>query len=134
MSTSMELENNVGWREARDLTISLYRMFNDNKTDCDRGLRDALRESATSVMSHISLGQGEFKPEFRAVHLHYARSASIPLFTLLSVSRDLGFILESDYLELEDRVHRICEQINSMLKKCELQIRNWGHVTHFCFK
>ncbi|MFO7867585.1 MAG: four helix bundle protein [Candidatus Aminicenantes bacterium] len=119
MNVPMELENNRGWREARDLTAALYRVSVTGNLSSDGGLREALRQSATAVMSHISLGQKGHEPEFCMVQLYYARASAATLFTLLSVSREAGYVSEGNYLDFEDRVHRICDHIDKMLKKFE---------------
>jgi four helix bundle protein len=119
MNKSLELEKNKGWREARDLAAAVYRISPTGGLNFDLGLRAALRHFSIAVMSHISLGQKGFDAEFRMVQLYYARSSAAALYTILAVSRKAGTILESDFLELEDRVHRICDQVDGMLREID---------------
>ncbi len=117
MNKSFELEKNPGWREARNLTLDMYRLSVTGNLNFDLGLRDALRRTAIAVMSHLTLGQNGFNTEFRAVHLYYARASTATLYTLLTISREVGYITEGDFLEFEDRIHRISDHIDVILNE-----------------
>ena len=117
MNKSLELEKNPGWREARDLTLSLYRLSVTGNLNFDLGLRDSLRNAAVTLMSHISLSHHGFDKKFSLIHLCYARAGTASLYALLLVSRDVGYMSEGDFLDFEDRIHRICDQIEGKIKK-----------------
>ena len=115
MNKPMDLEKNPGWREARSLTLAMYRLSVTGNLNFDLGLRDSLRKKAIAIMSHLSLGQNGFNTEFQVVHLYYSRASTATLYTLLMIAREVGYIMEGDFLDFEDRIHRISDHIENRL-------------------
>lgn len=109
-------ENLECWKQAKDLTVDMYRLQENGNFRDDYGLLEELRRSAMSVASLIAGGRERGGASEFIRHLAKARSAAAHLRTQLIISRDIGYLGEGDYLDFEDKINRITAMVSGLIK------------------
>ncbi len=99
-------ERLVAWREAYQLALAVYRDTESFPKQERFGLTAQVRRAAISVPANIAEGCVKRGPaEFRR-YLDIARGSLAELQCLLRLARDLGYLEQSAWEELERRVNR----------------------------
>lgn len=119
-------ENLECWRQAKDLAVDIYRLQDDNNFSDDYGLLSDLRQSAISVASLIAGGRERGGASEFIRYLSKAKSAAALLRTQLVISRDIGYLSEGDYLDLEDKINRITAMVGGLIKAIRNKSRGSG--------
>jgi hypothetical protein len=97
------------WEEGHMLTLKIYKVtmnFPDNEK---YGLTNQIRRSAFSVPSNIAEGCGKF------------RQADIANYLLL-LSKDLNYLSEDNFKELEESINKIKAMLISLIKKVRAKV------------
>lgn len=107
------------WKQAMDLTRMIYTATRDFPSEERFGLTSQLRRCAVSIPSNIAEGAGRgTRKEF--IHfLHIARGSLCEIETQITLSKDLGFLKNSEDLESKCNLvfKLICGLITSLNKK-----------------
>ena len=100
------------WREAMDLTISIYSLSSQFPSEERFGLTSQIRRAAVSVSSNISEGSGRnSNGEFKQF-LGMANGSLCELETQLIIAKELNFVSDKENLEvLFDQVDHIQKMI-----------------------
>ncbi|WP_418263908.1 four helix bundle protein [Flavobacterium faecale] len=108
------MESNLEvWKLAHQLTIAVYRTTESFPKNEQFGLTSQVRRSASSVPTNIIEGQArQYKKEF-IQFLYIAKGSLEETNYHLYLSKDLGYIAESEYVVLLD----LCTRIKMMLYK-----------------
>jgi len=108
---------NLGcWQQAKELAVEIYRVSTDGNLKDDIAMRNQLRESAISVVSNIAEGKERGADSEFIKFLEMAKTSAAGLRTRLIISRDLGYLAEGDFLDLEDRLIRILAMIGGLIR------------------
>jgi len=108
---------NLGcWQQAKELAVEMYRVSTDGNLKDDITMRNQLRESAISVVSNIAEGKERGIDSEFIKFLVMAKSSVAGLRTRLIISRDLGYLAEGDFLDLEDRLIRVSAMIGGLIR------------------
>jgi len=110
------LENLECWQQAKHLAVELYRVSGRGNLEQDLFLRDQLRRCALSIASQIAGGKERGSASEFLAHLGTARAAAAELRTQLAVCREIGYLSEGDFLDLEDRITRISAMISGLAR------------------
>lgn len=116
MSRSMSFESLKCWQQARYLAADIYHISLNGNLKKDFGLREQLRKSAVSIASHIAEGKERGSPSEYIRFLSIAKSSAAELRTQLIISRDIGYLTESDLLDLEDKITSISSLIGGLMR------------------
>ncbi|TRX70557.1 four helix bundle protein [Carboxylicivirga sp. M1479] len=101
------------WQEAKDLSVSVYRLTSDGKLAADYGLKDQMQRSAVSVPSNIAEGD-ELDTNKQAVrHFYIAKGSCAELETQLIIAYEIDYIGKEVLDTLSDK----CQKISAMLRK-----------------
>lgn len=119
-------ENLECWRQAKDLAVDIYRLQEDGNFSDDYGLLSDLRQSAMSVASLIAGGRERGGASEFVRYLNKAKSTAALLRTQLVVSRDIGYLAEGDYLDLEDKINRITAMVGGLIKAIRNKRKDTG--------
>lgn len=120
MASIERFEDLVCWKEARVLSLSVYKETLKKPFGDDWGLRDQIRRSVASVMANIAEGFECSDQEF-AKFLRYSLRSSLETKSHLYLALDLGYINQ-------DTFDSLCEQI----RKCVGLIK--GFLKYLCKK
>jgi len=108
---------NLGcWQQAKELAVEMYRISTDGNLKDDITMRNQLRESAISVVSNIAEGKEIGVDSEFIKFLVMAKTSAAGLRTRLIISRDLGYLAEGDFLDLEDKLIRILAMIGGLIR------------------
>ena len=99
------------WQHAKDLAVNIYKITDQEKFCKDYGLRDQMRRSSVSVPSNIAEGDDLNSDKQSVRYFYIARGSLAELRTQLMISREIAYLNNDEYLELE----RKCEKISAML-------------------
>lgn len=102
MATIRRFEEIEAWQKARELTREIYSSSNSGRFARDFGLRDHIREAATSIMSNIAEGfERGGNAEFRQF-LAIAKGSAGEVESKLYVALDQGYLTEAEFGALRE--------------------------------
>ena len=105
------------WQKSYTFGLEIYSVTKKFPTDEKFGLVSQLRRASLSIPSNIAEGskRGTRKDYRSFVIIAYGSSAEIE--TQLLFCKDLGYIQESEYLQLNTKLTEIMKMLNSMIHK-----------------
>jgi len=100
-----------------EITLDLYKLTRDFPKHEMYGITSQMRRASSSIPANIAEGCGrESDAEFRRFLIIAQGSANeLEYFTVLI--KDLGYIKESVFLKLNDKVDKVRRSLNSLIKK-----------------
>ncbi len=105
----------VVWREAKNLTVEVYRLPLKFPKHEIYGLTAQLRRAAISVPSNIAEGQGRLtKGEF-IQFLGQARGSLLELLTQLEIAVELGYLNVGDFNSIDSKAASVLRLLNALL-------------------
>lgn len=118
MTKFNKIEEIEVWKEAISLAGSIYQLSKENRDlSRDYGLREQIQRSSISIASNIAEGfERETNPEFIRF-LYVAKGSCGELRTQLLISRNLGYISEERYKELNEKCRKISGMIGNLIKR-----------------
>ena len=120
MSERIErFEDFVAWQKTRILMASVYRKTDRSPSLRDRGLRDQIRRAAVSVMSNIAEGFEGGKPGEFQHFLSIAEGSCAKLRSQLYVARDVGYLDEHSFRELQVRAGEVARLVGGLRASAE---------------
>lgn len=105
------------WELGHQVTLEIYRLTQSFPKEEIYGMISQMRRASYSIPSNIAEGCGrESDAEFRRFLIISQGSASeLEYFTMLA--KDLGYIEQSTFSELNDKVDKVRRSLNSLIKK-----------------
>jgi four helix bundle protein len=105
----------VVWQKAIDLVTEIYRVTQQFPKEEMFGLISQLRRAAVSVPSNIAEGQGRLtEKEFRQF-LGNARGSLSEVDTQIIISKNLGYLDESDFKKLSTMIAEVGRVLNGLI-------------------
>ena len=80
------------------------------------GLTNQIRRASVSVPSNIAEGSGRRSAKELVQFLHIASGSLAELETQFIIAKNLGFIANNEYSEIEQEIHEIIRMISAMSK------------------
>lgn len=115
MSTIKRFEDLEIWKEARRLTIKVYKLSIESQLSRDFRFRDQIRASAGSVMDNIAEGfERSGTIEFRQF-LSIAKGSAGEVRSQLYRALDFGYINETGFVELKREYENLSGKINNFI-------------------
>jgi four helix bundle protein len=113
----------VVWQKAKRFAIEVY---GATETFPDRerfGLSSQLRRAAVSVASNIAEGQGRLtKGEFLQF-LGHARGSLLEVETQLAIARDLGYLSEGQFENLDRAAYQVLGLLNRLIESLRIAVK-----------
>lgn len=103
------------WKQAKDLAVEICRMATGAGMNGDRTVGDLLSRSAVTMMTLIAEGKERRSAGDFIQYLRDAQSSTAALRSGLILSRDMGYLAEGDFLDYQDRAHRIAALIGGLI-------------------
>lgn len=105
------------WEKAHQLTLKVYRASKLFPKEELYSLTNQLRRASSSVPANIAEGCGKnTQPDF-ANFLNIALGSANEAEYFLLLSKDLGYLPESDYTSLSDNINEIKAMLISLIQK-----------------
>ena len=99
------------WQNAKDISVSVYKITDNEKYKTDFGLRDQMRRSSVSVPSNIAEGDDLSSDRQSIKYFYIAKGSVAELRTQLLISFEIGYISKNVYSSIEKQ----CEEVTAML-------------------
>ncbi len=104
------------WKEARELTRSIYSLTAEKKFSRDFGLRDQIQRASVSIMSNIAEGFDGASHKMFANFLNYSYRSASEVQSLLYVAFDSHYIDQAIFHTNFDHISKIKRLIGGMIK------------------
>ena len=108
------------WRRAHEFTLRIYEAVATFPKDEIYNLTSQIKRSSSSIPTNIAEGCGRFTQKDLANFLQIALGSSHELEYQLLLAKDLKFIQDEKYLELEKKVGEIKAMLISLIKKVRI--------------
>lgn len=99
------------WLKAKNLAVKVYKITELSGINKDFSMKDQLRRSSVSVPSNIAEGDALDSDKQSNRHFYIARGSTAELRTQLIISKEIGYIDNDIFNELEKE----CDEIGAML-------------------
>ena len=101
------------WQKAKDLTVLIYRLFEQSK---DFAFKDQIQRASVSVMNNIAEGfERKGNKEF-AYFLYVAKGSCGEVRSMLILAKELGKITEKEYEITFKEAEEISKMISGFIK------------------
>ncbi|TDG37082.1 four helix bundle protein [Pedobacter changchengzhani] len=108
------------WKKAHQLTLEVYKVVSTYPKEEIYSLVSQLKRASSSIATNIAEGTGRFSQKDLAHFLQIALGSSHEVEYLLLLSKDLGFINNDNYFQLEKNINEIKAMLISLIKKVRL--------------
>ncbi|MGB2906342.1 MAG: four helix bundle protein [Candidatus Aminicenantaceae bacterium] len=115
MAEYYTFENLECWRQAKDLALDVHRFSATGSLNGDEVMGEQLRQSALRVMSRIAEGKSRGSGTEFIYYLKLAKASAAALQSSLILSRDIGYLGEGDFLDLQDRTNRVSALVGGLI-------------------
>jgi four helix bundle protein len=106
-------EDIVGWQKAKELTIEIYKQFNDCK---DFSFRDQIRRASVSIMNNIAEGyERQSNAEFKRF-LFIAKGSAAEVRSMLILAKEFEYISAHTCNELLFKSEEISKILSGLIK------------------
>lgn len=103
------------WQKSIDFVTEIYRTTETFPKTEIYGLVSQIRRAAVSIPSNIAEGNSRrSKPDYLQF-LKISRGSCAEVETQLIISKNLNFLNESEYLELNERIIEISKMLNGLI-------------------
>ena len=105
------------WELGHEITLEVYKLTQDFPKQEMYGITSQMRRASSSIPANIAEGCGrESDAEFKRFLVISQGSANeLEYFTVLA--KDLGYVKESVFLKLNDKVDKARRSLNSLINK-----------------
>ena len=101
------------WQEAKNLSITVYKLTENGKFSKDYSLRDQVRRAAVSIASNIAEGYERNSDKDFIRFLLIAKGSLAELRTQLEIAKEITYMNDETFEKLEEH----CNKIGAMLSK-----------------
>jgi len=104
------------WKEARILTIAIYRATKTFPADEKFALTNQIRRAAISVISNIAEGFGRNTAKDKSHFYALAKGSLLELQSQIIISNDLSYLDEKTQSELENQIVRVAKLLGGLIR------------------
>jgi len=109
-----KFEDIIAWQKSKELTLSIYHNFKDNR---DFSFRDQIQRASVSIMNNIAEGfERRGDKEFKKF-LFIAKGSSGEVRSMLYLASELKYIDNMKFNDLYNRSVEITRMISGFIKK-----------------
>jgi four helix bundle protein len=106
----------LAWQKAMVLVTDVYRATDSFPSREMYGLTNQVRRSAVSVPSNIAEGKGRFSKKEFLQFLTTARGSLCEMQTQLEIARNLGYLQNDHFEQLDVQSREVGRMINGLIK------------------
>ena len=104
------------WVEAYNLSLLIYKTTQHFPKEEMFGVVSQLRRSIISVAANIAEGKGRFSQKELVRYLFIARGSLFETEYYIRISKDLGYLEEKDFREIQEKVNLVGKLINGLIR------------------
>lgn len=104
------------WKEAHKLVLSIYKISKIFPEEERFGLVSQIRRASVSVTSNIAEGFGRNTQKDKLSFYTMAKSSLFEIESQLLIAKDLGYIKEKDFFEIENNINIVSKLISGLSK------------------
>ena len=104
------------WEEAHQLTVDVYNITKRFPNNEQYGLTSQIRRSASSIPTNIVEGCGQLDNGNLIRFLGIAKGSAFEVEYQLLLAKDLKYINEKDYDELNEKIQKIISMLTNLIK------------------
>ncbi len=104
------------WQSAKELAVEIYKLTEEGKLSKDFGLKDQMQRSAVSIAANIAEGYERNSNNDFIRFLIISKGSLSELITLLEIGKDIGYLREEIYKELELKCNNIGGMLTNLIK------------------
>lgn len=110
----------VVWKKSYLLSILIYKLTRKFPKDEVYGLTSQIRRCAVSIPSNIAEGYSRYR-KLEFVHfLQISFASGAELETQVLISKDLNYISQSEFEEVDSLLIEVMKMLNSLMSKIRL--------------
>lgn len=117
MAHTYSFERLEVWRDAKALTIFIYKSTKRYPEEEKYGLVSQMRRCAISICSNIAEGSSRKTTKDQAHFYTMAYSSLVELLNQCIISEELSYLDEDNYIKIRQEVEKISNKINSLRRK-----------------
>ncbi len=107
------------WSKSHELTVLVYRLTHNFPREEVYGLTSQLRRSAASIAANIAEGCGRRSDRELARFLQIARGSASETEYHLLLAKDLGFLKECTFRDVQQKVFEIQRMLTGLVQKVQ---------------
>jgi len=104
------------WKESKDLAVRIYYLSNKDNFIKDYSLKDQIRRSAISIPSNLAEGEESLFNKVSIKFFNIAYASLAELRTQIDISKDIGYISETEYSELNHSMTTLSKRIIKLIQ------------------
>jgi four helix bundle protein len=104
------------WKNSKELAIRIYQISGQKAFSKDFSLRDQIRRSAISVPSNLAEGEESGTQKMSIKHFYIAKASLAELRTQLEIAKEIGYVDEADYKEVENSLEMLARRITKLIQ------------------
>ena len=108
-----KFENVISWQKARELSLTIYKLF---KTNNDFGFRDQIHRAVISISNNIAEGFERQSNKELKQFLYITKGSCGEVRSMLYTAIDLGYISSEDHAILENISTDISRLLSGFIK------------------
>jgi len=112
------------WRKSVDLVSHTYILTKKFPHEEIYGLTSQIRRACISVPANIAEGWGRRSTKMYIHALRISRGSLLELETEILIAHNLNYLVDSDYIEIIEKITEINKMLNSLISKLELKDSN----------
>ena len=104
------------WEDAHKFTVDIYNITQKFPNNEQYGLTSQIRRSASSIPTNIVEGCGQLDNGNLIRFLGIAKGSAFEVEYQLLLAKDLKYINEKDYDELNEKIQKIISMLTNLIK------------------
>ena len=105
----------IVWQKAHQLVLRIYKITEKFPSDEKFGLTSQIRRSALSVAANIVEGHSRKSRKAFLSFLNISNASLVETEYFLEVAKDLGYLLEKEYIEADNLRSEVGAILNSFM-------------------
>ena len=112
----------IVWQKSIALVTSLYAITKTFPADEKFGITSQINRAVVSVPANIAEGWGRESSKNYLQFLRISRGSLMEVETLLLISRNLNFISEQNYIEVNQQIDEVGKILQGLIKSVQQKI------------
>ena len=113
----------IVWQKSISLVTDVYTLTKKFPVDERYGLVTQLNRAVISVPSNIAEGWGRELSKNYLQFLRISRGSLMEVETMILISKNLNFITEKDYLEIQGKIEEVGKILQGLIKSIHQKTR-----------
>lgn len=112
-------ENLFSWQKAKELSVYVYRLFNDSR---DYGFRDQIQRATVSISNNIAEGFERSSSKELKYFLFIAKGSCGEVKSMSYIALELKYINEQDFKYINQTTSEISKLLGGFIKKIDQKL------------